>query len=133
MGLDMYLSGKKFLWTDWKNPENNRQEDGFRVSEIELSIGYWRKHPNLHGYIVKTFAGGEDNCQSIDLTADALRDVIKAVQERRLPETSGFFFGKSDSSAEEIAEDVKQLTSAITWLEAEEKGVSRSIEYRASW
>ncbi len=24
MGLDMYLTGKKFLWTDWENDENNK-------------------------------------------------------------------------------------------------------------
>src|ERR1700683_3641911 len=27
------------------------QEDGFRLRSKTVELGYWRKHPNLHGYI----------------------------------------------------------------------------------
>jgi hypothetical protein len=56
MGLDMYLTGEKFLMT------RNLEEDGFRLRSKTLELGYWRKHPNLHGYIVQTFADGTDEC-----------------------------------------------------------------------
>src|SRR5882672_1922122 len=101
MGLDMYLKGEKFFWPDWKNPENNRVEDGLKVSKLEVELGYWRKHPNLHGYIVKTFADGKDECQVIDLSIDNLEQIIKTVQNKELPHTTGFFFGASLGSDEE--------------------------------
>ena len=67
MGLDMYLTGEKYFFA--YPPEEARipHEDGFEVRSQILRLGYWRKHPNLHGYIVNNFADGEDNCQSIFL------------------------------------------------------------------
>ena len=44
MGLDMYLTGEKFVMS------LKLQEDGFRLSSKTLDLGYWRKHPNLHGF-----------------------------------------------------------------------------------
>ena len=133
MGLDMYLKGEKFFWPDWKNPENNRVEDGLKVSKLEVELGYWRKHPNLHGYIVKTFADGKDECQVIDLSIDNLEQIIKTVQNKELPHTTGFFFGASLGSDEETKEDVEIFTKAIEWAKVNEKGVSRTVLYKASW
>ena len=92
MGLDMFLTGRKYLQTNWDKPEDNVTEDGYRLSTKHLELGYWRKHPNLHGYIVNTFADGEDNCQDIDLSADNMRQIIEAVEKKKLPHTDGFFF-----------------------------------------
>lgn len=131
MGLDMYLQGRKFLWTDWEHPENNPTEDGFEIRETVLKLGYWRKHPNLHGFIVKEFAGGVDDCREIDLPVPALRSIIAAIQEKRLPPTEGFFFGRSDGS--EDAETIATLEKAIAWVTAEDPKSSRSVIYRASW
>lgn len=72
MGLDMYLNGSKFLFNDWSNEANNQKEDGFRIKEKILQLGYWRKHPNLHGYLVREFMDGKDECQQIELDAEAL-------------------------------------------------------------
>lgn len=69
MGLDMYLTGSKFLFTNWEHPEKNRKEDGIEIESVRLRLAYWRKHPNLHGYIVQTFADGKDECQEIELCA----------------------------------------------------------------
>lgn len=52
MGLDMFMRGEKFFWTDWKNDENNRKEGGLKIRTLEVDLAYWRKHPNLHGFIV---------------------------------------------------------------------------------
>lgn len=46
MGLDMYLLGKTYLWQNWENPDRDLKRDGFRVCQIELELGYWRKHPD---------------------------------------------------------------------------------------
>lgn len=133
MGLDMYLYGSKFFWTDWENDANNRKEDGFRISDLNLGLGYWRKHPNLHGYIVKTFAEGKDECQKIHLSREGILNIIQAVKDRNLPHTEGFFFGKSYGTDEEAAEDIATFDKAIAWLDTKEKGVSREVIYRASW
>ena len=133
MGLDMYLEGRKYLVTDWENDANNPKEDGFQVKERILQLGYWRKHPNLHGYIVQTFAGGKDECQDIGLSAENLDTIITAIKGRGLPHTEGFFFGKSDCTDEEAAADIKILEDAKTWLKAKEDRVWRSVVYRASW
>jgi hypothetical protein len=133
MGLDMYLYGSKFFWTDWKTPADNRTEDGIEIRDLSVNLGYWRKHPNLHGYIVKTFADGLDECQEIPLDVEQLKTIVGAVKEKRLPPTTGFFFGASTLDDAEIADDVKQLERAIVWLETKEPRVSRSVVYHASW
>lgn len=104
MGLDMYLHGEKYFWTDWENSNNNRMEDGYRINTVTLELGYWRKHPNL----------GKDNCQKIELDADAIKKIIEAVKNEALPETSGFFFGRSDGSEKEM--DLKIFEGALLWL-----------------
>jgi hypothetical protein len=126
MGLDMYLTGEKFLMT------RNLEEDGFRLRSKTLELGYWRKHPNLHGYIVQTFAGGEDECQAIDLS-DHIRTIIAAIQARGLPDTTGFFFGVSDSSQKQLDQDTAIFERALAWVETDEPGILRSVRYRASW
>lgn len=118
MGLDMYLTGRKYFWQNYERREDERREDGHRVESLDIRLGYWRKHPNLHGYIVKTFASGKDDCKEIELQAEDLRQIIGAVKAKGLPHTEGFFFGNSDGSDEERNEDVKTLESALTWLEA---------------
>ena len=140
MGLDMYLQGEKFFWTNWENPDTNRKEDALEVRSVRVKLGYWRKHPNLHGYIVKTFADGLDECQEIELDRENISQIMEAVKARKLPETAGFFFGRSanddDGEAEieaEIEDDLTQLQAALEWLDVKEANVSRSIIYRASW
>lgn len=124
----MYLEGEKFLWS---YPDMRPREDGFPVASKTLRLGYWRKHPNLHGYIVNTFADGEDHCQRIELGEDAILQITNAVQADVLPHTVGFFFGETDGSERE--ETLTILTAALEWLRMKEEGVFRSVYYQASW
>ena len=142
MGLDMYLKGKKFVWGDFENPENNSMMDGYKISEYILELGYWRKHPNLHGYIVNTFGGGLDECQEIDLSEENIENIINTVKSDALPEgVGGFFFGKSatpngeykECYEEQKAKDIKILTNALDWIKTKDKHMSRYIVYQASW
>lgn len=127
MGLDMNLVGRKFLWPDFKDPKNNRKEDGYRVSMVELDLAYWRKHPDLHGFIVQAFAEGRDDCQEIELDTTAIRCIISAVKEERLPHTEGFLFGASAGTDEEIEEDVSIFERALAWLEGQPPGERPSL------
>lgn len=139
MGLDMYLTGEKFL-----TRQGTTTEDGYPVKERHLALGYWRKHPDLHGFIVQEFADGEDKCQRIDLDQEALRKILDAVKADALLHTKGFFFGSSGKPNSEDKEERKWyqerkadtteiLAKALDWLQTEEKNVWRSVCYRASW
>jgi hypothetical protein len=114
MGLDMHLRGRKNFWPSYPN-SNDRKEDELPVNMIEIDMGYWRKHPDLHGFIVNTFAE-QDDCEEIPLNPEAIRTIIEAIKERRLPKTRGFFFGESTGA--EQKEDLKIFTRALAWLEA---------------
>lgn len=115
MGLDMYLTGKVSVWRNWEDESKDLKRDGFRVTGLELELGYWRKHPDLHGFIVQTFADGKDECQEIPLSSEQLIEIIEAVKNKALPKTGGFFFGESDGSEDE--ETIQILQAAIQWLE----------------
>lgn len=141
MGLDMYLSGRK----DPGFNAEDRTEDGFRVSSIEVELAYWRKHPDLHGFIVKTFAGGVDECQRIDLDEEAIQKIVTAIENDALNHgTTGFFFGRSYqpgekdefySYDEQKADDLKKFDAALKWLRDVDSSNYewRSIYYQASW
>ncbi|MFD0894735.1 hypothetical protein ACFQ5Q_13985 [Luteolibacter ambystomatis] len=127
----MYLTGEEHLSTDWTNPENNQCEGGYRLKSKNFELGYWRKHPDLHGFIVENFSDGEDDCRPIYLDEDDLAQLVLAVREGRLPKTTGFFFGESTNDAEQRAEDIEILTKAIAWLQANDW--RRHVYYQASW
>ncbi len=125
MGLDMYLTGQKYFHT------NPAKDGGYEVKEHHLRLGYWRKHPNLHGYIVENFADGEDNCREIELSAEDIRQILQAINDSALPFTEGFFFGESDGT--EKQEDIHIFTKALEWLLQKDEVAWRSVVYQASW
>lgn len=135
MGLDMYLTGEKYMARDFVNPDNNEKEDGFRIDSKRLELGYWRKHPNLHGFIVQTFADGVDQCQEIFLGPDKIDKIIAACRKMELPHTTGFFFGESEMTPEQMEEDVLTFEQAKAWVEDKDrpKGEFRHVVYQASW
>ena len=146
MGLDMYLTGRKHI-PQWGNhSERNRHEDGLPIEQIEVAIGYWRKHPNLHGYIVENFGPKDENdiakddCNEIDLDLDQLEQLRQAIVNDELPMTEGFFFGESpipdeEGYAEQKEEDLEIIARAMGWLVnfVRQDGVWRRVYYRASW
>ena len=142
MGLDMMLYGDKSSYV--KSP--TEEVDGFPVASTVLDMGYWRKHANLHGFIVDCFAEGVDECQKIHLTADDLNHLIDCLENDSLynETTTGFFFGRSyfpgekdeyGSYEEQKARDIDIFTRAKNWLTANStgKGEFRSVYYQASW
>ena len=131
MGLDMYLTGEIYISQDWKDDANNKYEEGYRLKGHLYEMGYWRKHPDLHGYIVENFAEGEDDCKPVYLSVDSIKQIIDAIEKNELPKTDGFFFGESTNDDEEKAEAIGILSKALGWLEADDW--HRSVVYQASW
>jgi hypothetical protein len=92
----MNLNGKRYFMD---RPPPPPGKPALKAEIYEL--GYWRKHPNLHGYIVQEFADGKDECQEIPLGEDELIQIMEAVKANELPHTTGFFFGVSEGTTEE--------------------------------
>ena len=113
--------------------------DDFPIKEIVVELGYWRKHANLHGAIVQTFAEGVDNCEPIELSRDDIEKLIEMVKANDLPHTEGFFFGQSAKPGdqwfdEEQTETIKQLENGLKWYDNKtENSGYRWVSYRASW
>lgn len=84
MGLDMYAYTATKADAGW---DSNRE------------VAYWRKHPNLHGWMEQlakskkvkhsTFNGVE-----LELIWEDIDKLERDINEGKLPETSGFFFGE---------------------------------------
>ena len=142
MGLDQYIEAVM------PHPENtdfrwawDRDDEG-KVHEIH----YWRKHPDMHGLMEElwtkkmTEAGtpsepetegwfaGEIvfNCQPIRLTFADLEFIESVVKRDELPETSGFFFGQSDSGRK--SEDLDFIRKA-----REAIGQDMEVYYYSWW
>lgn len=107
---------------------------------MKTELSYWRKHPNLHGFIVKSFAAGVDECQKIPLTAEDIEQTLKAISEDKLPQTSGFFFGQS-ASVDSADKDERKyaLAQKAQDLEAFKEALAAvkhdgdKVFYQASW
>jgi hypothetical protein len=119
MGLDMYAWRVKA--EDAVNDfEIKKDEDGESV--ISESIGYWRKHHDLHGWMEKLYRakGGDNevfNCVKVRLTLEDLDRLETDVTANKLPVTTGFFFGDNPPDLESIAEDLDFIVKARQSIE----------------
>ena len=84
---EFYESEGEFVNGEWEVPGKSRPRE----------IAYWRKHPNLHGWMQKLWEAkggiGDFNGDELELTWEDIDALEKAVKKRKLPTTSGFFFG----------------------------------------
>ena len=68
MGLDMYLKGKKFLWTDERKKlkvSGVKLPKGVEISGIEFNVGYWRKANAIHNWFVENVQKYDDDCGTL--------------------------------------------------------------------
>ena len=95
MGLDMFaFKVRKGVITesvDFNLPDDNESQE---------ELHYWRKHPNLHGWMENLYQekGGKSdtfNCDNLQLTEEDINRLEEDVNNDSLPETQGFFFGQS--------------------------------------
>ena len=111
MGLDMYA---------WKTKDEKNE----KVSEL----AYWRKHNRLHGWMGDLWEekgypnqhgnSYEFNCIPLELTKDDLLELRKAIKNRTMPDTQGFFFGHDSYDEGEYQKevdkyDLKFVTNAL--------------------
>lgn len=110
MGLDMYLRGKQYLWSDTPiRTEINKLmkgiTNGLEIKEITVEAGYWRKANQVHKWFVDNVQEGEDDCgeyyvsrEKMQELLDAVNTVLKdtALASEILPVQQGFFFGSTE-------------------------------------
>jgi len=150
MGLDMYLTAERYLWSTEK-PISDQvanllglQLDGdrMRVNTIIVEAMYWRKANAIHRWFVENAQGGEDNCERYyvsreqllklrDLCANLCTQKVEALAEDSLPTTDGFFFGSTEYDEwywNDIENTVVGLDKAL-----ETFGDGWHFHYQSSW
>lgn len=115
MGLDQYA-----YFTKDADP-NNCEHENF----------YWRKHPNLQGYMRMLWearGNKEDfNCVYMQLSLDDMEKLLDHVKAKALPSTTGFFFG-GNSDADYRDRDIQFCTQAIDHIQN-----GYNVFYSSSW
>lgn len=105
MGLDMYAYSVAEDFAP-SNEVPTREEWNLLFEDTDAAYSkpsqfhYWRKHPDLHGWMENLYRkkGGTEedfNCVPVRLTEEDLDDLEEVVRGKDLPFTEGFFFGKS--------------------------------------
>ena len=93
--------------------------EGHVSYEDSMELAYWRKHPNLQGFMEELYrekgGEGEFNCEDVELTLDDLDALEQTLDSEALPETVGFFFGQNsdDHYAETDREFIREARAAI--------------------
>ena len=156
MGLDMYLSAKRYLYRDADEPisdginellgipsDKSKRFHGasFVAKEISIEAMGWRKANAIHGWFVRRCQGGEDNCKEYYVSREQLvelRDLCKAVLDNPdstgdtdLEPMQGPFFGtyeKDEWYWDDLKRTVEGITSALSLPENEYE-----FYYQASW
>ena len=124
MGLDMYA------YVAAKAYDHNSESDS-------RELAYWRKHPNLHGWMEQLWhekgfpLPSSDNPMfngvEIELTWEDLDKLEADVKNGHLPTTRGFFFG-DDSDAYYREQDLEFVRKARA-----EIFTGLKVFYNSSW
>lgn len=151
MGLDMYLSAKRYIWKsdksddDIQNKLNELLADDLpknergRVSEITVDAMYWRKANAIHGWFVENCQDGDDDCQEYEVEREQLEELRDLCQrlldgdeeaEGELEPTEGFFFGSTNKD-EYYYQDLRDTIAGLN--EVLKMPNSYCFYYRSSW
>ena len=137
MGLDMHVYRMKFTPTkevDFNDEIYGKDKDGeidYGNSIVKTEeVAYWRKHPDLHGWMQKLYEekGGEDKSFNGDPVVLTLADLDRLEDDilgGNLPKTTGFFFGESGGMS------LKDLEFVLDARKAIQEG--DTIYYDANW
>ena len=151
MGLDMYLTRKKYVKNWQHTPEeqkhnvkisrNGRSIDSSKVMTIEFEEIYWRKANQIHEWFVKNIQKGIDNCAeyyvSSEQLANLLDDILYSLKnkdhaESVLPTSKGFFFG-SDKYDEDYWHDLQITADELEELLSNNEALEDDFYYQSSW
>lgn len=108
MGLDMYayVAAREGQYGEcWEGGDFDKESGDYTNPTVTkpIEIAYWRKHPNLHGWMEQLWVEKgkpmlnddypEFNGVELELTREDIDRLEQDILAQDLPETSGFFFG----------------------------------------
>ena len=125
MGLDMYA----FSTNAKPKTDVDFETKNFKPEEVH----YWRKHPNLHGwmqnlYNVKGGQGRDFNGDCVVLDNFDLDNLEHDLEQGDLPDTTGFFFGNSVRDDDELKNDLEFVRKARTAI-----ANGKTVYYTSWW
>lgn len=121
MGLDMYVYARL---------ESLPALVDFPDHRDDTRLHYWRKHPDLHGWMERLYRekGGKSvdfNCVSVAITSADIDRLEADLLVGGLPPTTGFFYGKTDGT---------ELDGDLTFIEEARDAISAGASlYYTSW
>jgi hypothetical protein len=148
MGLDQYAyvaarAGQQQEYYATSEFNEETREYGSATVAKPRELAYWRKHPNLQGWMESLWKrkmndtnkelpndsgfGSVFNGIELELTLEDIDQLEKDVLEDRLPSTSGFFFGE-DSDSYYQTQDLEFIKQARAELFCGLK-----VFYNSSW
>jgi hypothetical protein len=141
MGLDQYayVASKVGARDEYYEEKYDRGNSDANQNEYMTELAYWRKHPNLQGWMERLW--NEKGCPGVEqgfndvmfngieleLTFD---DVVKLeydIKNNNLPATSGFFYG-SDADDYYKNQDLEFVYEAKSRL-----FLGQKVFYNSSW
>lgn len=142
MGLDQYayVAARAGQESDYWQRFDHKKEESTVPRPRE--IAYWRKHPNLQGWMEQLWNekgrpgggsgqepdwGSDFNGVELELTWEDIDRLEQAVRDSALPSTQGFFFGNpSDDHYREQDLEFCRLARAELFL-------GLKVFYNSSW
>jgi hypothetical protein len=151
MGLDMYLSAERYIWSD-ENGEideaiNNAGIDtkGMRVKGVRVDAMYWRKANAIHNWFVNVIQDGEDECKPHNVEVEQLRELVALCKDvlahqddpeyaaEHLPPMEGFFFGDTGIDEYYYGDLEETIEGLEKFINDEEFTRRWEFTYRSSW
>lgn len=140
MGLDQYAyvaarAGQSDEF--WDGADFNKDSGEFENPKMSQprELAYWRKHPNLQGWMEQLWlkksksdsSKYEFNGVELELTWEDLDQLEQDVKNGELPKTSGFFFGNEadDHYKEHDLEFIKNARAELF--------LGLKVFYNSSW
>ena len=154
MGLDMYLSAKKYM-SRYFDPadtdrirsinelfgiESNEDED-YGAQEVIFRVAYWRKANAIHQWFVENVQDGTDDCGEYHVSREKLQELLELCKEivaepkkasKILPTQGGFFFGNLEYD-EWYHSDISRTVERLEKLLADPAFAKADFYYQSSW
>ena len=162
MGLDMYLTARRYVWGSEEELQANIKEvvkpfmSEWEPKEVSFRVGYWRKSNQIHDWFVKTVQDDIDDCKEYYVERDKLTELYQVVCEvlesrntevaaEKLSPAAGFFFGSTeiDEWYWQDLENTKEILQPLidAYIEADKLGdkshthpiYKYDFYYQSSW
>lgn len=140
MGLDMYLTARRFYWSKEEMPPIPDAPEGYKLDYVIYAVHSWRKANAIHQWFVDNVQDGIDNCQDYYVSREELqrlRDICQSIvdgadPDEALPTQEGFFFGSTEYD-EWYYRDLKETIEVIDKALKDFPEGTWDFRYSSSW